>query len=145
MKTLLSLAFVITALIFLNSCSQNGPETEQERIEKILSSGDWRITRLFYDSNQLDHYSPAFLSFQANRIVKLSHAGALSEGEWHVRNSIQNFHHLQLSFTDTTLNAIAGDWKIVDYTKTDFVMEDAANSNIDLGAIKKASITRIFQ
>jgi hypothetical protein len=133
------------ALLFLNSCMDNGPESEQERIEKILTSGDWSIRQVFYDSNQTERYKQASLSFKGDHVLDLSNGGVLAVGEWSVRESIKKFYHLQLSFSDSTLAAIAGDWKIVDYTKTDFRLEDAANPTVDLGTIKKASITKILQ
>jgi hypothetical protein len=123
----------------------NGPLSEQERIEKILSSGDWSIRHVVYDSNQTERYKQASLSFKGDHILNLSNGGTLTQGEWSVRQSIKQFYHLQLSFPDSTLDAIAGDWKIVDYTKTDFRLEDAANPTLDLGTIKSAAITKILQ
>jgi hypothetical protein len=133
------------ALLFLSSCMDNGPLSEQERIEKILSSGDWSIRQVFYDSNQTERYKHASLSFKGEHVLSLSNGGSLTDGEWSVRQSVKKFYHLQLSFPDSTLDAIAGDWKIVDYTKTDFRLEDAANPGLDLGAIKNASLRKIVQ
>jgi hypothetical protein len=123
----------------------NGPQSEQERIEKILSSGDWSIRQIFYDSNQTEQYKQASLSFKSDHALDLLNTGMLTQGEWSVRESFTKFYHLQLSFPDSTLAAIAGDWKIVDYTKTDFRLEDTANPGVDLGVIKKASISKILQ
>jgi hypothetical protein len=133
----------IFAVTLLVSCLNDEPASERERIQKILSTGDWSIRQLLNDSNQTEKYKEAFLSFKKENVLELSNAGIRSQGEWFVRESIKKSNHLQISFSDSTI-AISGDWKIVDYTKTEFRLEDATAPD-NFGVIKKATLSKILQ
>ena len=136
-----SLVYLFIALIIAAACNIHEPETEKEKIEKLLKARGWRIAYLFNDSNQTERFKDFTLTFGNGNVLKVANPDSVFSGEWTIRQLLKDDNQLTLGFADSSV-AIAGNWKIIDYTKSDFKFEDSDN-DINIGADKKMSLTMI--
>ena len=139
-KNSVSAVYLFIALILTAACNIHEPETEKEKIEKLLKSRDWRITYLFNDSNQTERFKDFTLTFRNENVLKVANPDSAFSGEWTI-HQLKDDNQLTLGFADSSV-AIAGNWKIIDYTKSDFKFEDSDN-DINIGTDKKMSLAMI--
>ncbi len=94
----------------------------------VLTSGNWKISYYFDETNQTSSYSGYAFAFTTAGTVTATKNNATTNGSWTTYlDSGKN--KLDLLFDGTTLDTFEEDWQILEYNQTMIVLKNVSGGN----------------